>query len=76
MNTICVLTTAKAESGLQDHSPGRSCCRPVSLLAFIQAENRKLQNTVAQLQQDIMALREALQKTDDARCRWSGNQRH
>ena len=61
MGTICVLKTANVELGLQEQGRGRSSCRPISLLAFLQAENRRLQNTVAQLQRDTMALREALQ---------------
>jgi hypothetical protein len=63
MSTICVLKTANVESSLHEQSRGRSGCRPISLLAFLQAENRRLQNTVAQLQRDTMALREALQNT-------------
>jgi hypothetical protein len=63
MSTICVLKTANVESGLQDQNHGRSGCRPISLLAFLQAENRRLQNTVAQLQRDTIALRETLQNT-------------
>ena len=59
MSTICVLKTANVESSLQEQSRGRSSCH--SLLAFLQAENRRLQNTVAQLQRDTIALREALQ---------------
>ena len=61
MSTIRVLKTANVESRLQDESCGRYGCRPISLLAFLQAENRRLQNTVAELQRDTMALREALQ---------------
>jgi hypothetical protein len=61
MSTICVLKTANVESRLQEQSRGRHGCRPISLLAFLQAENRRLQNAVAQLQRDTMALREALQ---------------
>jgi hypothetical protein len=63
MSTIRVLKTANAESRLQDQSRARSGCRPTSLLAFLQAENRRLQNTVAQLQRETMALREALQNS-------------
>ncbi len=63
MSTICVLKTANVESSLQEKSRGRSACRPISLLAFLQAENRRLQKIVAQLQQDTVALREALQNT-------------
>ncbi len=61
MSTIGVLKTTNVEAGLQEPSHGRSGCRPISLLAFLQAENRRLQNLVAQLEQDTMALREALQ---------------
>lgn len=63
MSTICVLKTANVESSLQEQRRGRPGCRPISLLAFLQAENRRLQNTVAQLRRDTMALREALQNT-------------
>jgi len=63
MSTICVLKTANVELSLQEQSRRRSSCRPISLLAFLQAENQRLQNTVAQLQRDTMALREALQNT-------------
>jgi hypothetical protein len=61
MSTISVLKTANVESSLQEQSHGRSSCRPISLLAFLQAENRKLQDMVARLERDTMALREALQ---------------
>jgi hypothetical protein len=63
MSTICLLETANVESSLQEQGRGKSGCRPISLLAFLQAENRRLQNTVAQLQKDTTALREALQNT-------------
>ncbi len=61
MSGICVLKTANIESSLHDQSHGRTGCSPISLLAFLQAENRKLKNTVAQLQRDTMTLREASQ---------------
>jgi hypothetical protein len=35
---------------------------PVSLLAFLQAENRRLQNIIAQLERDIIVSREILQR--------------
>jgi hypothetical protein len=60
MGTICVLRTAYVEPE-PDRDRGRCGARPVSLLAFLQAENIKLQNAVAQLQRDTTALREALQ---------------
>jgi hypothetical protein len=61
MSTIGVLKTADVETSSQEQSHGRSGCRPISLLAFLQAENRRLQNMVAQLERDTIALREALQ---------------
>lgn len=61
MSTICVLKTANVGTGLHQQSHERSGRSPTSLLEFLQAENRKLRNTVAQLQRDTMALREALQ---------------
>ena len=61
MSTICVLKTANVESSLQEQSRGRSGCRPINLLAFLQAENRKLQSMAAQLERETTALREALQ---------------
>ena len=63
MSTIWVLQTANVESRSQEKGRGRSDCRPTSLLAFLQAENRRLENAVAQLQRDTKALREALQST-------------
>jgi hypothetical protein len=63
MSTICVLKTANEESRLREQSRGRSGSHPISLLAFLQAENRRLQKMVAQLQRDAMDLREALQNT-------------
>jgi len=63
MGTICVLKTANVESSLREQSRGRSSCRPISLLAFLLAENRRLQNMVAELERDTTALREALQST-------------
>jgi hypothetical protein len=61
MSTIGVLKTANVETSSQEQNHGRPGCRPISLLAFLQAENRRLQNMVAQLERDTMALREALQ---------------
>jgi hypothetical protein len=64
MSSICVLRIPNApnvKSRLQEESHGRSTRRPISLLAFLQAENRRLQDMVAELEKDTMALREALQ---------------
>jgi hypothetical protein len=61
MGTICVLKTAYvAPEPEREH--GRRCgAHPVSLLVFLQAENTKLQNVIAQLRRDTTALRKALQ---------------
>ena len=61
MSSICVLRTPNVKLGLQGESHGRSSSRPISLLAFLQGENHRLQDMVAQLERDTMALREALQ---------------
>jgi len=58
MSTTCVLKPANVQSSLRE--PG---CSLISLLGFLQAENRKLQDAVAQLQRDTTALREALQNS-------------
>ena len=63
MGTICVLKTANAESGSPECRRGQSGSGAVSLLAFLQAENLKLQSAVAQLERDTIALREALQRS-------------
>jgi hypothetical protein len=63
MSSIRVLTTPNVKSRLPEQSHGRSGCRPISLLAFLQAENCRLQNMVAQLERDTTALREALQNS-------------
>jgi hypothetical protein len=60
MGTICVLKTTNSESSSPERSRGRSGAGPVSLLAFLQAENLRLRNAVAQLERDTMSLREAL----------------
>ena len=61
MGTISVLKTANVQPWMQEQHHGRSGASPVSLLAIIQAENVRLQKTVAQLKRDTTALREALQ---------------
>jgi hypothetical protein len=71
MGKISVLKTATLESSLhvsslqdsslQEPDLGQAGCPPVSLLAFLQAENHRLRTRVAELQQDTTALREALQ---------------
>jgi hypothetical protein len=61
MGPVCVLRIPNVKSRSPEQSQGRSDCRPISLLSFLQAENRRLRNMVAQLEQDTMALREALQ---------------
>jgi len=61
MSAISVLKIKEA-SGQQTQNHGKSNCQPISLLAFLQAENCKLRNIVAQLERDTMNLRAALQK--------------
>jgi len=63
MSSICVLGTANVKSYSQERSDRRSDSRTISLLAFLLAENRRLQNMVAELERDTTALREALQNT-------------
>ena len=62
MGAISVLKIKNVEPGQKKQNLGKSSYPPISLLAFLQAENCKLRNTVAQLERDTMALREALQK--------------
>ena len=62
MSAISVLKTKNVESRPQEQNQGKSSSQPISLLAFLQAENCKLRKTVAQLALDTMALRKALQK--------------
>jgi type II secretory pathway component PulJ len=57
MSSICTLRIPNVKSCLEQ-SQARSACHPISLLAFLQVENRRLQATMAQLERDIMALRE------------------
>jgi hypothetical protein len=62
MSSICVLTIPNVKSRTREQPHGRSGCRPINLLAFLQSENHRLRNMVAELERDTMALREALQK--------------
>jgi hypothetical protein len=62
MSSISVLKIKNVESRQQKQNHGKSGGQPISLLAFLRAENSKLRNTVAQLERDTMALRESLQK--------------
>lgn len=63
MSSICVLRipNVKPVRLSQEQSHARPGSEPVSLLAFLNAENRRLQNMVAQLKRDTMALRQALE---------------
>jgi hypothetical protein len=61
MGTIAVLKTATVESSLPELDYRRGC-QPVSLLAFLQAENFRLRNQVAELQRDTTALQEVWKK--------------
>jgi hypothetical protein len=62
MSPISVLKIKNVESRQQKEDRATSSCQPISLLAFLRAENCKLRNTIAQLERDTMALRESLQK--------------
>jgi len=62
MSLICVLRTPNVKSRLQEESHGRPGRRPINLLAFLQAENLRLQKMAAQLERETMALREALHR--------------
>jgi hypothetical protein len=56
MGTISVLKTATVESSLPELNYGKAGCQPVSLLAFLQAENLRLKTQLAELQRDTTAL--------------------
>jgi hypothetical protein len=60
MSSISVLRIPNMKPRLQEQSHGRPGSEPISLLAFLNAENRRLQNIVAQLKRETMALRQAL----------------
>jgi hypothetical protein len=59
MGTISVLKTTAVDSSLPELNYGKAGCEPVSLLAFLQAENLRLRTRVAELQRDTAALQEA-----------------
>jgi hypothetical protein len=61
MGTVSILNTVNLASRLQQADLGKVGRPPVSLLAFLQAENLRLKTRVAELQHDTTALREALQ---------------
>ena len=61
MGTVSVLNTVNMASGLPQRDLSKVGRPPVSLLAFLQAENLRLKTRVAELQHDTTALREALQ---------------
>jgi hypothetical protein len=65
MNAVYVLKISMAHSNSSDReSPkqddGESDCRPISLLSFLEAENIRLRQAVAELWFDIPALSEDL----------------
>jgi hypothetical protein len=62
MGRICVLKAAIVESAVPQQSGGRTGGRPVSLLDFLQAENLRLQNAVAELERETATLRAALHR--------------
>jgi hypothetical protein len=60
MGKISLLKTAALESSLQE-SDIEEGSPPVSLLAFLQAENLRLRTRIAELQLHTTTLREALE---------------
>jgi hypothetical protein len=60
MGTVSVLKVASVESALPVKDRVAPV-QPVSLLAFLRAENHKLQTVVTQLERETTALRHALQ---------------
>jgi hypothetical protein len=71
MGKICVLKIANVEPALPAPDRGSAPAQPVSLLAFLQAENLKLQSILAQLERETTTLREALQRTHQSPVRIS-----
>jgi hypothetical protein len=63
MTSIRVLRIPNVKSRLQEKSHPSSECRSISLLAYLQTENRRLRNLLAQLEQDTKTLRELLQSS-------------
>jgi hypothetical protein len=61
MGTVSVLKTVNMASGLRQPDVGNVDQPPVSLLAFLQAQNLRLKTRVTELQCETTALREALQ---------------
>jgi hypothetical protein len=61
MGKICILKIPNAERDLPEQSRRKPESHPVGLLAFLQAENLRLHNVVAQLKRDTAASREATQ---------------
>ncbi len=63
MSLPCALKTPNAKSRLPEQSHGKPGGNVIiiSLSAFLQAENRRLQNMVAELKQEILALQQASQ---------------
>jgi hypothetical protein len=57
MGKISVLKTATLDPALQEPDLGHAGCPPVSLLAFLEAENLRLRARVAELRRDTIALR-------------------
>jgi hypothetical protein len=59
MGNICILKIPNAERDTPHQSRGKLGSHPVGLLAFLQAENLRLHNMLAQLERDAAASREA-----------------
>ena len=63
MGKICILRIPNAERDLPDQNCGKPGSHPIGLLAFLQAENLRLHEIVAQLERDTAASRKAAQSS-------------
>jgi hypothetical protein len=65
MSPVSVLRTRAVDSNASDretHKQDEPGCQPIDLLSFLEAENMRLRQAVAELSLDTMALREALKR--------------
>src|SRR5260370_42581955 len=67
MNPVSVLkirTVDPSSSDRESHNQDNPGCRPISLLSFLEAENVRLHQAVAELSLDARALRESLKRME------------
>jgi len=70
MNPVAMLKIMTADPNSsnresQEQKDDEPVCRPTSLLSFLQAENVRLRQAVAELSLGALALREALKRMED-----------